>query len=92
MKKYIYLALIALLSACADYEDINSNIYGVTDSELKAGGLAYGSAFMKMQQLVIPIGSPDKTTDPGNDLQNTDLISSGNYIGYFGNNNNLIQY
>ncbi|HJD91838.1 SusD/RagB family nutrient-binding outer membrane lipoprotein [Bacteroides coprosuis] len=88
MKKYIYLALIALLSACADYEDINSNIYGVTDSELKAGGLAYGSAFMKMQQLVIPIGSPDKTTDPGNDLQNTDLISSGNYIGYFGNNNN----
>ncbi len=88
MKKYIYLALIALFSACTDYEDINTNIYGVTDDEFKAGGLAYGASFMKMQQLVIPIGSPDRTTGPGNDLQNTDLISSGSYIGYFGNNNN----
>ena len=43
---------------------------------------------MNMQQRVIPIGSPSLTTGPGNDLQNTDLISSGNYIGYFGNNNN----
>lgn len=88
MKKYIFIALTALFSACSDYDDINTNIYGVTDDELKAGGLAYGASFLKMQQLVIPIGSPDKTTSAGNDLQNTDLISSGNYIGYFGNNNN----
>lgn len=89
MKKYIYLAIIIILSACtSDYVDVNTNIYGATDEDIKMDGLAYGAPFMRMQQLVIPIGSPDKTTGPGNDLQVTDLISSGNYIGYFGNNNN----
>ena len=43
---------------------------------------------MDMQQRVIPIGSPSKTTGPGNDLAVTDIMSSGNYIGYFGMNNN----
>lgn len=87
MKKYIFLALglCAALSAC-DYEAVNTNVYGVSDEEL--GPLKYGARFMSMQQQVIPIGSPTQTTGPGNDLQNTDLISSGNYIGYFGNNNN----
>lgn len=89
MKKYIYIIFIAILTACtSDFEDINTNIYGAGEDDIKMGGLAYGAPFMKMQQLVIPIGSPDRTTGPGNDLQNTDLISSGNYIGYFGNNNN----
>lgn len=89
MKKYIYIVLIAFLTACtSDFEDINTNIYGAGEEDIKKGGLTYGAPFMKMQQLVIPIGSPDRTTGPGNDLQNTDLISSGNYIGYFGNNNN----
>lgn len=81
------LTLISLFS-CSEYEDINTNIYGATDEDFKKEGLAYGAPFLSMQQLVIPIGSPDKKTGPGNDLQNTDLISSGNYIGYFGNNNN----
>ena len=86
MKNYIFLALTlcAALSAC-DYEAVNTNVYGVSDEEL--GPLKYGARFMNMQQKVIPIGSPTETTGPGNDLQNTDLISSGNYIGYFGNNN-----
>lgn len=86
LKKYILsLASLALITSC-DYEDINTNIYGVSDEEL--GALLYGTSFMDMQQKVIPIGSPTLTTGPGNDLQNTDLISSGTYIGYFGNNNN----
>ena len=86
MKKYIILLLaLCYMSAC-DYEAVNTNPYGVSDGEL--GPLKYGARFMNMQQRVIPIGSPSLTTGPGNDLQNTDLISSGNYIGYFGNNNN----
>lgn len=87
MKKYIILFVAALcsLSAC-DYEEINTDTQGVTDDEL--GPLKFGARFMDMQQKVIPIGSPLLTTGPGNDLQNTDLISSGNYIGFFGNNNN----
>lgn len=86
MRKYITLFLtLCLMSAC-DYEAINTNTLGVSDKEL--GPLKYGARFMNMQQLVIPIGSPSLTTAPGNDLQNTDLISSGNYIGYWGNNNN----
>lgn len=89
MKKYIYIVFIILLASCtSDFEKINKNIYGAGEEDIKMGGLAYGAPFMKMQQLVIPIGSPERTTGPGNDLQNTDLISSGNYIGYFGNNNN----
>lgn len=86
MKKYIIPILALLMISACDYEDVNKNIYGVTDDEL--GPLAYGGPFMEMQQYVIPIGSPTLATGPGNDLQNTDLISSGNYIGYFGNNNN----
>lgn len=89
MKRYLLFAIVALFAACtSDFEDINSNVYGIKEEEIKVGGLAYGAPFMLMQQLVIPIGSPDKATGPGNDLQNTDLISSGNYVGYFGNNNN----
>lgn len=86
MKKYIILLLaLCSMSAC-DYELVNTNPYGVSDAEL--GPLKYGARFMDMQQKVISIGSPSLTTGPGNDLQNTDLISSGNYIGYFGSNNN----
>ena len=78
---------LAALSAC-NQEEINTNIYGVSDDDLRVGGLDYGTALMDMEQQVIPIGSPSETTGPGNDLQATDLISSGSYIGYFGNNNN----
>lgn len=86
LKKYIFpLISLTLMTSC-NYEDINTNIYGVSDEEL--GALLYGTSFMDMQQRVIPIGSPTVTTDFGNHLQNTDLISSGNYIGYWGNNNN----
>lgn len=74
MKKYIILLLaLCSMSAC-DYEAVNTNPYGVSDGEL--GPLKYGARFMNMQQRVIPIGSPSLTTGPGNDLQNTDLISS----------------
>lgn len=86
MKKYLIPILSCLMMSACDYEDVNKNFYGITDDEL--GPLAYGAPFMEMQQYVIPIGSPTLTTDPGNDLANTDLISSGNYVGYFGNNNN----
>lgn len=82
----LIIASLLAVSAC-DYEDINTSSTGVSDDELKQKGLMYGAPFMAMQQRVIPIGSPSLTTGPGNDLQNTDLISSGNYIGYFGNNN-----
>lgn len=86
LKKYIFpLITLTLMTSC-NYEDINTNIYGVGDDEL--GALKYGTSFMNMQQRVIPIGSPTVTTEFGNHLQNTDLISSGNYIGYWGNNNN----
>ena len=88
IKKYILpLMAFAALSAC-NQEEINTNIYGVSDDDLRLGGLDYGTALMDMEQQVIPIGSPSETTGPGNDLQATDLISSGSYIGYFGNNNN----
>lgn len=86
MKKYIILLLTLYSMSACDYETVNTDPYGVSDEEL--GPLKYGARFMNMQQRVIPIGSPSLTTGPGNDLQNTDLISSGNYIGYFGNNNN----
>lgn len=88
IRKYILpLLALAALSAC-NQEEINTDVHGVSDEELRAGGLSYGAALQQMQQRVIPIGSPALTTGPGNDLQNTDLISSGSYIGYFGCNNN----
>lgn len=88
IKKYLLVPGLALLTLVAcKQEEINTNVHGVTDQDLRTGGLEYGTALMNMQQEVISIGSPTKTTGPGNDLQATDLISSGNYIGYFGNNN-----
>lgn len=85
--KYLLSSIAFVCFASCDYEKVNSNIYGVSDEEMKQGGLLYGTSFQEMQQSVIPIGSPTLVTDPGNRLQNTDLISSGNYIGYWGNNN-----
>lgn len=79
---------LGLLTACEDYVDINKSTTGVTDEDLEAGGLIYGTQLMDMQQRVIPIGSPSKTTDPGNDLAVTDVMSSGQYVGFFGMNNN----
>ncbi|GIJ93502.1 SusD/RagB family nutrient-binding outer membrane lipoprotein [Capnocytophaga stomatis] len=90
MKKIIFASLLlsAAVGCTSDFEEINTNVYGVTKSDEAKDGISYGAPFVKMQQLVIPIGPPEATTGPGNALQNTDLISSGNYIGYFGNNNN----
>lgn len=89
IKKYLLLIFsLSLLTSCEDYMDINKSTTGVTDEDLEAGGLIYGTQLMDMQQRVIPIGSPSKTTGPGNDLAVTDIMSSGNYIGYFGMNNN----
>lgn len=90
MKKIIFsISTFAFIFAgcTSDYEDINTNVYGASEKDIKQENLTYGAPFSRMQQLVIPIGSPTRTTDPGNRLQNTDLISSGTYIGYFGNNN-----
>lgn len=89
MKKYLLLIFsLSFLTACEDYIDINKSTTGVTDEDLEAGGLIYGTQLMDMQQRVIPIGSPSKTTEPGNDLAVTDVMSSGQYVGYFGMNNN----
>ena len=89
IKKYLLLICsLSLLTSCEYYMDINKSTTGVTDEDLEAGGLIYGTQLMDMQQRVIPIGSPSKTTGPGNDLAVTDIMSSGNYIGYFGMNNN----
>ena len=88
MKKILIPIISLFIISSCDYQEINTNIHGVTDEETKKGGLTYGAPLMNMQQLVIPIGSPSLSSAPGNHLQNTDLISSGNYIGYFGNNNN----
>lgn len=81
-------SLSLLITACEDYEDINKSTTGATDKELEAGGLIYGTQLTEMQKCVIRIGSPNETTTPGNDLAVTDVMSSGQYIGYFGMNNN----
>ena len=54
IKKYILpLMAFAALSAC-NQEEINTNIYGVSDDDLRLGGLDYGTALMDMEQQVIP--------------------------------------
>lgn len=88
IKRYLIPLLSVLALFSCDYEKINTNIYGITEEEMKQGGLLYGAPFMDMQKLVIPIGSPTEATGPGNDLANTDVMSAGNYIGYWGMNNN----
>lgn len=85
LKKYILpLCLLGLLSSCEDYEDINKSTTGVTDEEL--GSLLYATKLTEIQKYIIPIGTPAETTTPGNDLMASDVMSAGNYIGYFGMN------
>lgn len=88
IRNYLIPVFSVLVLASCNYEQINTNIYGVTEEGMKTGGLLYGAPFMDMQKLVIPIGSPTESTGPGNDLANTDIMSAGNYIGYWGMNNN----
>lgn len=88
IKKYIFPVVSLLALASCNYPEVNTNVYGITEEEMKQGGLLYGAPFMDMQKLVVPIGSPTESTGPGNDLANTDIMSGGNYIGYWGMNNN----
>lgn len=83
---YPALALGAILSSC-NQEDINTSRIGVTDAELNQGGLSYGLAMMDLQRTAMPIG-PAGNVGPGNSMQVLELISTGNYVGYYGNNNN----
>lgn len=93
MKNFKKLVLPALVMASAlvftscNQEDINTSRTGVTDKELDQGGLSYGLAMMSLQRAVMPIGVAGET-GPGNSMQNLELISTGNYVGYYGNNNN----
>ncbi len=50
IKKYLLLlaSLGMLVTACDNYIDINKNTTGVTDGELEAGGLIYGTQLMEM--------------------------------------------
>lgn len=51
MKKYLLLIFsLSFLTACEDYVDINKSTTGVTDGDLEAGGLIYGTQLMDMQQ------------------------------------------
>ena len=89
-KKLVLPALTmasALVFASCNQEDINTSRVGVTDEELNQGGLAYGLAMMSLQRSVMPIGVAGET-GPGNSMQVLELISTGNYVGYYGNNNN----
>jgi len=89
-KKLVLPALAmasALVFASCNQEDINTSRVGVTDEELNQGGLAYGLAMMSLQRSVMPIGVAGET-GPGNSMQVLELISTGNYVGYYGNNNN----
>ena len=88
LKKYILPALALVSLASCNQEEVNTDRLGVTKEELLRDGLSYGAPLLTMQLKVVPIGAPSETTGPGNDLAATDLYSSGNYIGYFGNNNN----
>lgn len=88
IKIYVFTVVSLFALGSCNYTEVNTNVYGITEDEMKQGGLLYGAPFMDMQQLVIPIGSPTQTTGPGNDLACTDIMSGGNYIGYWGMNNN----
>ena len=85
-KKLVLPALamaLALVFASCNQEDINTSRVGVTDEELNQGGLAYGLAMMSLQRSVMPIGVAGET-GPGNSMQVLELISTGNYVGYYG--------
>lgn len=87
MKK-IFISLLTLSLISCNHEKINTNLYGVTDYEYKQGDITYGAALQGMQQNVVRLGSPSLTTDPGNQYHAVEILGSGSYIGFFGNNNN----
>lgn len=64
IRNYLIPVFSVLALASCNYEQINTNIYGVTEEGMKTGGLLYGAPFMDMQKLVIPIGSPTESTGP----------------------------
>ena len=63
IKKYIFPVVSLLALASCNYPEVNTNVYGITEEEMKQGGLLYGAPFMDMQKLVIPIGSPTRPQD-----------------------------
>ena len=49
IRNYLIPVFSVLAHASCNYEQINTNIYGVTEEGMKTGGLLYGAPFMDMQ-------------------------------------------
>ena len=46
IRNYLIPVFSVLALASCNYEQINTNIYGVTEEGMKTGGLLYGAPFM----------------------------------------------
>lgn len=93
MKNYknsiLAIGLALGLSACTnDFEDVNTNRYGVTEEMLKWDNVNIGGSFVEMEKAVIRIGTAAETTGPANDYQLTDNLAGDCWSGYFSQNNN----
>lgn len=85
----LLLGLGALLTFTAcDYEDINTDKYGMTDEQGAYDGVGVGGQITVMEQNVIPVGTQADGTSIANQYQVAYHLSADVWSGYFGENNN----
>lgn len=81
-------ACVASLFAACDYENINTDEYGMTDAEGAWDGIGVGGQLTTMQRYVMPVGTQADATDFINQYQVAFNLSADVWSGYFGQNNN----
>lgn len=76
----------AVLTACGDFEEINTNKQGVSTQMAKGDGVSVGGFIQTLQRTVIPIGTAANSTDYINRYQTAYHLGQDTWSGYFAQN------
>lgn len=90
VKSYKLFAAILLVSVltigCSNFEEINTNIQGVTPEMAKRDGVAAGGFIQSLERQVVPVGTAANKTDIINNYQTAYHLGPDTWSGYFAQN------
>lgn len=87
LKMVTGLCAFSMLFSC-NYEEVNTNPYGMTEEMGRWDGVALGGNFTAMQRWVVPVGTKADDTDMINEYQRAYNLSADCWAGYFSQDNN----
>jgi hypothetical protein len=86
--RFVFLSVgcVTLLSACGKFEDINTNVQGVSQEMLLRDGVQSGGYIQTLEKSIIPVGTAANSTSIINQYQIAFNIGQDTWSGYFSQN------